>query len=105
MPLSLAETGSFLNRRLPLRHLFPDGTDNSCSLVYLRFHVTYLARDHDRDGTPPLCTCSLLAIKIFFSRENELKVFKLLGELGFGPALLATLEDGRVEEFLEGKVS
>lgn len=42
---------------------------------------------------------------MFFSRENELKVFKLLGELGFGPALLATLEDGRVEEFLEGKVS
>ena len=29
---------------------------------------------------------------------------KVLGELGFGPALLATLEDGRVEEFLEGKV-
>lgn len=42
---------------------------------------------------------------MFFSRENELKVFKLLGELGFGPTLLATLEDGRVEEFLEGKVS
>lgn len=41
--------------------------------------------------------------EMFFSRENELKVFKLLGELGFGPALLATLEDGRVEEFLEGK--
>eukprot|EP00904_Undaria_pinnatifida_P013937 jgi/Undpi1/9674/HiC_scaffold_27.g12130.m1 len=41
--------------------------------------------------------------EMFFSRENELKVAKVLGELGFGPALLATLEDGRVEEFLEGK--
>lgn len=42
--------------------------------------------------------------KMFFSREKELRVAKVLGELGFGPALLATLEDGRVEEFLEGKV-
>lgn len=41
---------------------------------------------------------------MFFSREGELKVSQLLGELGFGPALLATFEDGRVEEFLEGKV-
>lgn len=66
--------------------------------------MTHLTRDGDRDGMPPLCLCPLLAMKMFFSRENELKVFKLLGELGFGPALLATLEDGRVEEFLEGKV-
>lgn len=41
---------------------------------------------------------------MFFSREGELRAFKLLAERGFGPALLATLEDGRVEEFLEGKV-
>lgn len=47
----------------------------------------------------------LLPRQMFFSREEELKVFKVLGELGFGPALLATLEDGRVEEFLEGKVT
>lgn len=42
---------------------------------------------------------------MFFSREGELRAFKRLAERGFGPALLATLEDGRVEEFLEGKVS
>lgn len=42
---------------------------------------------------------------MFFSREAELKAFKLLAERGLGPALLATLEDGRVEEFLEGRVS
>lgn len=41
---------------------------------------------------------------MFFSREGELRAFKLLAERGFGPALLATLEGGRVEEFLEGKV-
>lgn len=43
--------------------------------------------------------------KMFFSREGELRALKLLAERGFGPALLATLEDGRVEEFLEGRVS
>lgn len=42
---------------------------------------------------------------MFFSREGELRAFKHLAERGFGPSLLATLEDGRVEEFLEGKVS
>lgn len=42
---------------------------------------------------------------MFFSREGELRAFKLLAEQRFGPALLATLEDGRVEEFLEGTVS
>lgn len=41
---------------------------------------------------------------MFFSREGELRAFKRLAEQGFGPALLAPLEDGRVEEFLEGKV-
>eukprot|EP00903_Cladosiphon_okamuranus_P017687 g16286.t1 len=41
--------------------------------------------------------------EMFFSREVELRAFKRLAERGFGPALLATLEDGRVEEFLEGK--
>lgn len=42
---------------------------------------------------------------MFFSREGELRAFKHLAEQRFGPALLATLENGRVEEFLEGKVS
>ncbi len=42
---------------------------------------------------------------MFFSREGELRAFRLLAERGIGPALLATLQDGRVEEFLEGKVS
>lgn len=42
---------------------------------------------------------------MFFSRDDELRTFKLLAEKGFGPALLATFQDGRVEEFLEGRVS
>lgn len=41
---------------------------------------------------------------MFFSREAELRAFKLLAERGFGPDLLATLGDGRVEQFLEGRV-
>ncbi|CBN79735.1 choline/ethanolamine kinase [Ectocarpus siliculosus] len=41
--------------------------------------------------------------EMFFSREAELRAFKLLAERGFGPDLLATLGDGRVEQFLEGR--
>ncbi|CAM9340075.1 unnamed protein product [Ectocarpus sp. 8 AP-2014] len=41
--------------------------------------------------------------EMFFSREVELRAFKLLAERGFGPDLLATLGDGRVEQFLEGR--
>lgn len=42
--------------------------------------------------------------QMYFSRESELKVFQLLAQRGLGPALLATFEDGRVEEFLDGRV-
>lgn len=42
--------------------------------------------------------------KMFFKRDDELRAFKLLAERGFGPRLLATLGNGRVEQFLEGKV-
>ncbi|CAM9704225.1 unnamed protein product [Pylaiella littoralis] len=41
--------------------------------------------------------------EMFFSRGAELRAFKALAERGVGPALLATLEDGRVEQFLEGR--
>lgn len=57
----------------------------------------------------PLLLCFALpaaatTTKMFFSREAELRAFKLLAERGFGPDLLATLGDGRVEQFLEGRV-
>lgn len=44
-------------------------------------------------------------LQMYFSREAELKRFQLLAERGLAPDLLATFEDGRVEEFLPGKVS
>ncbi|CAN0312635.1 unnamed protein product, partial [Hapterophycus canaliculatus] len=43
--------------------------------------------------------------EMFFKREDELRAFKLLAERGFGPRLLSTLGNGRVEQFLEGRVS
>lgn len=59
-------------------------------------HTRYPIRAHPWDRPPP---------KMFFSREGELRAFMALAERGIGPALLATLEDGRVEQFLEGRVS
>lgn len=44
-------------------------------------------------------------LQMFFSRDAELKAFRLLAKRGLGPKLLATFEDGRVEEFLTGRVS
>ncbi|CAM9210738.1 unnamed protein product [Scytosiphon promiscuus] len=41
--------------------------------------------------------------EMFFKREDELRAFKILAGQGFGPQLLATLGNGRVEQFLEGK--
>lgn len=53
----------------------------------------------------PYFLVPLPLVQVFFSREAELRAFKRLAARGLGPKLLATFEDGRVEEFLEGQVT
>lgn len=42
--------------------------------------------------------------EMFFSREEELAVMRALSDAGVGPKLLAAFRNGRIEEWIDGRV-
>lgn len=42
---------------------------------------------------------------VFFDREYEIRAFECISRLGQGPRLLASFPNGRIEEFLNARVS
>ncbi|MBA0820084.1 hypothetical protein Gohar_021729, partial [Gossypium harknessii] len=42
-------------------------------------------------------------VEVFFNRDDEIRTFECMSELGQGPRLLGRFSDGRIEEFIHAR--